>query len=416
MFHVHRAGLGLLLPLTLMLGCGGGSATPEETSPPAGESPTAQGEATATAAPTATEAPTAPVSTETADPATPIPTPLPTPDLAGPLPYETLSAYRFFAEPMADLRPNAGVLPYEVASPLWTDGALKYRFFVLPPGETVGFDAEGAWEWPVGAVLIKNFVFPVSWADPAGARRIVETRLLIHQGDGDWSAQTYVWDDAQTEATRVEAGKLIKLNLISPEGEAYSQSYLVPNTNQCGNCHEISDRFELLGPVTAQLNRAVDRGDGDVGQLAWLAEQGVFAEAPPSPETLRALINPMGEGTLEDRARSYLHANCSHCHQDGGNAHKSGLFLGAFVENPQTFGVCKTPVAAGGGSGTALYDIVPGSPDDSILIYRMSSLDPDEKMPEVGNLTLDQAGLSLIRQWIGAMDPVDCATYGANSH
>lgn len=403
------------------------SATPSETAPP---SPTAGGSASPAATPTGpgtTESPSTPtgaatptaLATPTAAPPpsptpTVVPTPGPPPDLSGPFPYDTLSQYGFFVGEMAKLRPAPGVIPYEVTSPLWTDGALKYRFIVPPPGETVDFEAEGSWGWPENTILVKNFALPLDWREPDGARRILETRLLIKRGDGDWGAHTYVWDEAQTEATRVSAGKRLVIPMIGAEGESYNQTYLVPNTNQCGNCHEVSDRFLLLGPVTEQLNRDVERGGSAISQLQWLADQGLFTAPPPASDQLRALTDPFGDGALDWRARSYLHSNCAHCHQSGGDAHKSGLYLGAFVEDPQSYGICKTPVAAGGGAGSLYFDIVPGSPDESILIYRVSSTDPGEKMPEVGNLLTDERGVALLREWIGAMDAVDCTTWGTH--
>jgi len=63
----------------------------------------------------------------------------------------------------------------------------------------------------------------------------------------------------------------------------------------------------------------------------------------------------------------------------------------------------KPPVAAGRGSGGFDYDIVPGDPDHSILLYRLDSTDPGIMMPELGRSTIDQEGVALIRAYIEAL-------------
>ncbi|MFN3875276.1 MAG: hypothetical protein ACK4L7_05130, partial [Flavobacteriales bacterium] len=52
----------------------------------------------------------------------------------GQVPYPTLSQYRFFRGPLAAQQPNAGVLPYDVITPLFSDYAHKFRFVWMPPG------------------------------------------------------------------------------------------------------------------------------------------------------------------------------------------------------------------------------------------------------------------------------------------
>jgi hypothetical protein len=112
---------------------------------------------------------------------------------------------------------------------------------------------------------------------------------------------------------------------------------------------------------------------------------------------------------LERRARAYLDANCSHCHRPGGEAGSTALDLRAETEDAFKLGTCRTPVAAGPGSGQHRYDIVPGDPDASIMVFRMESTDPELKMPELPTLTSDAAGTALVREWIAAMPPsTDC--------
>ncbi len=307
----------------------------------------------------------------------------------GTIPYETLSEYGFFEGRMADVAPADGVVPYEVAASLWADRLDKDRFLVLPEGETAAFDAAGDWTWPAGTIVIKHFSFE---------GRAIETRLLILEDLG-WAAHVYLWDDAERQARRLVEGADVTV------GDG--QRYLVPNVNQCGGCHERDDAMHLLGPLTRQMNREVTR-DGDViGQLGWLAAQGVLG-SDPTADGLPALADPFGDAEVELRARSYLDANCSHCHREGGGGGRSGLTLLASETDPVSYGVCKPPVAAGAGAGGRSHDIVPGLPDESIVTYRMASTDPEIKMPELPNLLSDAAGVALIEEWIAGMTPQGC--------
>jgi hypothetical protein len=113
-----------------------------------------------------------------------------------------------------------------------------------------------------------------------------------------------------------------------------------------------------------------------------------------------AVWNDPATGTLEQQARAWLEMNCAHCHNPAGPARTSGLDL-RYVQNDMAkFGFWKAPVAAGRGSGGRLYDIVPGKPDDSILMYRLESTEPGVMMPELGRRLVDRAGVALVREWI----------------
>ena len=81
----------------------------------------------------------------------------------------------------------------------------------------------------------------------------------------------------------------------------------------------------------------------------------------------------------------------------------AGLFLDIHETNQTVLGVFKTPVAAGRGAGNLTYDIVPGSPNKSILVYRMNTTDPGFAMPEVGRGTIHKEGVALVSKWIKEM-------------
>ncbi len=321
----------------------------------------------------------------------------------GELPLARLSQYDFFAGPMVELTPKQGVVPYTVAAPLWSDQAGKDRYIVLPEGGKIEFRADDEWGFPEGTILVKNFFFDHDRRDPKAGFRIIETRLLVRDAD-NWRGFTYVWNDEQTEATLLRTGKRVDIDYVDLAGAAQTEEYIVPNEDQCSSCHERDDVEHSLGLITPQMNRPVERDGKTVAQIEWLAQQDLFAAAPPRSETLASFVDPYAEaGTLDQRARAYLHGNCAHCHQAGGGAGKSGLVYLATETDLAKVGVCKVPAAAGPGTGGNAHDIVPGKPDESIMVFRMNSLDPEIKMPELPNRVIDEAGVELIRAWISAM-------------
>lgn len=342
--------------------------------------------------------------------------PPPRPNLAGPLPYESLSEYAFFVGDLRNQEPTTGVYEFEPNAVLWSDHADKRRFVVMPD-ETAAASlplddacGDAPWDWPVRSILIKSFAFRADFRDPASPSTLVETRLLIREAD-DWTGHVYRWNDHQDEATRLIAGDEVPLTYVDDLGVTVNETYIVPDTNACKKCHELlDDKTRPLGGITAQLNRTVSR-DGEVrNQLEWLAGANVLRLAGAQPAGLSAWAQPFGSAPVDERARAYLGANCSHCHRpDGGKGGSTGLDLRPCQMDPAKAGACKSPVAAGSGAGGLAFDIVPGSPDESILVFRMSSTDPDIKMPELPNRVVDRQGLQLIEQWISGMQPPGCA-------
>ena len=118
-----------------------------------------------------------------------------------------------------------------------------------------------------------------------------------------------------------------------------------------------------------------------------------------------AVWNDPQSGSLDQRARAWLDINCAHCHRAEGPANTSGLLLSYYETNPTALGIYKTPVAAGRGSGGFSFDIDPGKPDKSILVYRIHSLDPGVMMPEIARKLVHKEGVDLIKQWIKEMKP-----------
>jgi uncharacterized repeat protein (TIGR03806 family) len=280
--------------------------------------------------------------------------------------------------------PNAGVQPYRLNTPLFSDYAEKFRFYYVPKGQTATAQGEGLLDFPVGSVLIKSFGYPADMRKPAANIRILETRLLIRRTSG-WIAIPYVWDADGKDATLKRAGARLDVAWTHSDGTPRAISYAVPNVNQCKDCHALDGVMTPIGPKARNLSR----------------------DTPIIPATLTAAKIPVWNdpksGSLDTRARAYLDVNCAHCHNPSGAASNSGLYFSYQQPSGVNAGIGKRPVAAGRGSGDMDFDIAPGHPERSILLYRLASVEPGIAMPELGRATAHKEGLALLTEWIKAM-------------
>ena len=317
---------------------------------------------------------------------------------------KTLSEYGLFQGNLASHLPTKNVYPYELNTPLFSDYTHKYRFFQIPEGEQIRYSKQGPIQFPVGTVISKTFAYPVDMTDPTQGEQLLETRIELRQQDG-WYGFSYLWNEEQTEATLALGGSEVDVNWIHTDGKKRKNRYQIPNANQCLNCHQQGDDFVPIGPIAANLNGVWDHGHGPVNQLADWTKRGLLAETPALPEieTLPVMDHHQ-TGSVSQRARAWLHVNCAHCHNPNGSARTSGLDLRLTQRDPAKFGVNKVPVAAGHGSGGRSYDIVPGKPDESILLYRIESDDPGIAMPSVAKNLIPVEAAALIRQWIEQLD------------
>jgi uncharacterized repeat protein (TIGR03806 family) len=314
-----------------------------------------------------------------------------------------LSAYHFFQDSSAR-DPTPGVTPYDLNTPLYSDGALKFRYLYLPPGQQAAYRADGVFEFPVGAVLIKTFAFAADMRTPSENVRFLETRLLIHRADG-WVALAYVWNEAQTEARLSPIGATIPTRFIDEAGEDVALDWLAPNRNQCAGCHARAGAIQPIGPTARNLNRDMPSVARYEDQVSHWQRIGLLIGAPAAEEIPAApnAYDP-ASGTLDARARTYLDVNCAHCHNPQGPANTSGLDLRWNASPTIAWGVRKRPVAAGRGSAGMEFAIDPGHPERSILVHRMESTDPGVMMPELGRQLVDERAVALMRGWIAEMD------------
>jgi uncharacterized repeat protein (TIGR03806 family) len=268
--------------------------------------------------------------------------------------------------------PTSGLVPYDINQSFWSDGGVKRRWLALPDGQQMKLGDSGQLDLPAGSVVIKEFSI-------GGLR--VETRLLARHDDGEWAGYTYRWDLDQRDARLVPA----QAKGITA---AWPRPWYLPHRGECSRCHQAA-AGHTLGLEVAQLARTVDGED----QLATFARIGLLADAPAMPPALPS----RDAGSVEERARAWLHVNCSFCHRPGGTG-QGNLDL-RYTTPLAQMNVCKSAPRYGTfGLGAELV-VAPGDPTHSMLVQRIRTLG-FIRMPPLGALTTDREGIALVEQWI----------------
>jgi uncharacterized repeat protein (TIGR03806 family) len=284
-------------------------------------------------------------------------------------------------DPNDATKPAPGLVPYDLVSPLWSDGADKQRFIAIPDGTTITIKPDGDWDFPNRTVLVKNF-------SVAGKR--VETRLFMRHDDGGWAGYSYEWNDAQTDATLLPGASTKVVG---------SQTWTYPSRSQCVQCHTPA-AGGALGPETMNMNRDVVYASTNriSPQLATLEHIGMFsAPLPPNPPAMPAPSD--ANATMEGRARAYLHSNCSHCHRpQGGGQGTMDLRFSMSFKDTNTCNATNTQGAVGG----ATKIITPGDPAQSIMSLRVHATD-SKRMPPIAVSIPDPLGATVIDGFIRSL-------------
>jgi uncharacterized repeat protein (TIGR03806 family) len=300
-------------------------------------------------------------------------------------------------EQLETLTPAPDLVPFEVNAPLWSDGTLKYRHIVVPPGQTIAVMDDGALSFPTDTALLKTFVLERMTGDPS-SRTPVETRLMIRREHG-WEFHSYRWNEEGSDATLLSKGAEAT---FSVGDDRSSLQYIFPDRFACRTCHG-SAPSNVLGPVIEQLDRRVDLEEGHYDQLEQLEAIGLFDRAPPP---LPAMTDPTDkEAPLEARARAYLHGNCGHCHRPGGWIPPELDMDLRWSETLAQTRTCDVPPQYFNPWANGSMRIAPGDPDDSLVWQRIDQRGPGQ-MPPLGTTVLDPDA-DVIRAWIESLDACD---------
>ena len=324
-------------------------------------------------------------------------------DALGPMP-RLLSQTGAFENTPA-LRPSPSLIPYDINYAFWSDGATKSRWIAVPDEHSstssrIEFATNGEWRFPAGTVFVKHFELVTDENRPEIKRRL-ETRLLVRDRLGKVYGVTYKWREDNLDADLLLTN-LTEAILIKTLNGTRTQSWYYPSRQDCLTCHT-ERNGGVLGVKTRQLNCDFTfPGGARDNELRTWNHIGLFApsieeEAIPSLPRLATPDDP--NRSLEERARSYLDANCSHCHRPGGTV---GFFDSRYDTPLARQELIGGPVLFDQGLDHAQV-IAPNDPWRSIALLRVESLEGD-KMPPLAHNVVDRQGEALLRKWIGSLE------------
>jgi uncharacterized repeat protein (TIGR03806 family) len=292
-----------------------------------------------------------------------------------------------------------GLIPYDLNVAFWSDGADKSRWIAVPEGK-IAFAPSGEWRFPVGTVFVKNFDLAVDATDPAAKRRL-ETRILVRDSHGGVYGAVYKWRADGSEADLLKGSATESIQVKSAAGEVREQTWYYPSREDCLTCHT-AGAGGVLGVKTRQLNRPFTYPSGVTdNELRTWNHLGLFTPAFPNQAVRGFTALAAADDTarsLQDRARSYLDANCAQCHRPGGTVanfdarYDTPLDKQALIDGPVLIdqGIDRPRVI---------------SPHDmwrSIAYMRVDTVG-DIRMPPLARETIDQKGVQLLGEWINSM-------------
>jgi uncharacterized repeat protein (TIGR03806 family) len=315
----------------------------------------------------------------------------------GPVPKLLSQTGAFVDTP--NLVPAAGLIPYELVVPFWSDGASKQRWIALPAGK-IRFAATGEWHFPPGTVFVKTFELPLDAAQPQLKRRL-ETRLLVCTADEGVYGVVYKWRADNSDADLIVTSLTESIPVKEISGETHTQNWYYPSREDCLLCHN-ARAGGVLGVKTRQMNRDFTYPSGVTdNQLHTWNHLGLFDPAIQDDQIAGFSTLAAADDThrsVEDRARSYLDANCAQCHRPGGTV--------AYFDARYDIALARQQLI----DGAVLIDqgidrprvISPHDIWRSIAYMRINTAG-DIKMPPLARETIDQHGVALLAEWILSM-------------
>jgi mono/diheme cytochrome c family protein len=222
----------------------------------------------------------------------------------------------------------------------------------------------------------------------------------VRTSSGGVYGVTYKWRADNSDADLL-ATNLSEPILITTATGTRTQNWYYPSREDCLVCHTANAGL-VLGVKTRQLNRNFTYPSGVTdNELRVWNQLGLFdtnldkTDFANLPKLARA--DDMSR-TLEDRARSYLDANCAHCHRPKGTV----AYFDARYDTP----LARQNLIG----GNVLIDeridnpriIAPNDIWRSILYLRATSMEAF-RMPPLAHNELDKKSVALLRDWIDSM-------------
>lgn len=313
-------------------------------------------------------------------------------------PYDTLSEYNFFEGDLKDLDPVFGVLPYDINSALFSDYAHKKRFIWIPNGSMATYENDySPLNFPVGTFLIKNFYYDNVL--PNNNTKIIETRLMYVTETG-WEFAKYVWNDTQTEATFTNEGSNVNIDWVEGS-ETKSVYYRIPSRAECFTCHNKFGDPQPIGPKPQNLNKNYPYDTGIMNQLEKWVDAGYLENTYPDNIETTVAWDDTNE-SLDLRVRSYIDINCAHCHSEQSYCEYRPMRFAFNTNNELTnMGVCVEPDTNVGNEFPFIMN--PGDAEASVVMFRISSIEEQYRMPLLGRTLQHVEGVELVREWINSL-------------
>ena len=286
--------------------------------------------------------------------------------------------------------PAAGAIAYAPTSTLWTDAAIKRRYVFLPTADSqIEYRDLDSWVFPVGTIIMKEFLVHSNMKDPRSALIPMETRFLVRKDSTTWKGYSYQWNPLGTDGLlRADQSGTVEWTVTnSPGSNATTHEHFYPSRSECFQCHDGIDADKVaLGLKTAQLNSWHPQSGSSENQLSFLHRNNLINQFPTSAALIPSSTpSPYNSAqSIDTRIKSYLHGNCSHCHFD-------------------TQGTCgdhrfDTPLSESG----ICNQVEPGHPANSPL-YSRSTI-TEFGMPPLGRLRIDPQLEALFSAWISQLE------------
>jgi uncharacterized repeat protein (TIGR03806 family) len=298
-----------------------------------------------------------------------------------------------------NLVPSDALIPYDLGVAFWSDGAEKPRYIAVPGGK-IKFSPTGEWAFPAGTVFVKTFELPTDAKDPSVRRRL-ETRLLMVGPAHSVYGVLYKWRADLSDADLMPDGLNEQIPIRDASGGTHEQTWHYPSRTECVTCHTLLNGG-VLGVKTRQMNHDFAYPSGIVdNELRTWSHIGLLDTPLRAQDTAQlARLAPATDTTrsLEDRARSYLDANCSGCHRPGGTV---ANFDARYDTPLEKQGLIDGPVLLDQGIDRPRV-ISPHDVWRSIAFMRVNTVG-DIHMPPLDRTTIDGHGVELLRQWIDSL-------------